>query len=178
MASVTGKGGSLSEAFRNAFARPSYTAKGAVAQFKHLMQTEAGRQSLVDAGLGAVQQTRRRWLGGKQNPGKANANAIHTAYEAMRRGEIPRAVMSGKMRITGRVGTGTDIRERGTPGHAPLLVDLSQGTWTRVDRLWNSDIIGDAEFDDVLSEDLIEPDIGGSDNWFFPGSSYTIKFSY
>jgi hypothetical protein len=178
MASVTGRGDSFSGAFRNAFARPSYTAKGAVAQFKHLMKTEAGREALADAGLGAVPQTRRRWVGGRQKPGKANAAAIQSAYETMRRGEIPRAVMTGKMRITGRVGTGSDIRERGTDSHAPLLIDLSRGTWTRVDRLWNSDIIGDAELDDLLSEDLIEPDIGGSDTWFFSGGSYTVKFEY
>jgi hypothetical protein len=188
MAKATGRGGSLGEAFREALGaaghppRPSYTAKSAVAQYKHLMKTEAGRQALDDAGLTAVPQTRKRWLGGgqkPQKPGKKNAAAIHAAYESMRRGSFPAAAKQGKMRITGRVGTGSDVRDRGTGGHAALEIDLSRGTWTRMDRAWwDDDLFGAQDLEAIISEDLIEPDIGGSDWWYFPPGNFTVELDW
>lgn len=185
MASVEGHGGSFGEAFRDALRaaaeapRPSYNARSAGAQYRHLVKTESGRRALEEAGLGAAAQTRRRWLGGGQKPGKKYAAVIGAAYEAMRRGRIPREVKEGKMRITGRVGTGPDVRERGSSGNAPLEIDLSNGDWRRLDQAWNDeDALSDLDLEAVVSEDLIEPDIGGSDWWYFPGGNYTITFIY
>jgi hypothetical protein len=184
VASVEGRGGSFGEAFRDALRaaaeapRPSYTAQSARAQYKHLIKTEAGRAALEEAGLTAAPGTRRRWFGGRQKPGKANAAIIAAAYETMRRGRIPREVKAGKMRITGRVGTGPDVRERGSAGHAPLEVDLSNGSWDRLDQAWNDGAIDDFEIEEIVSADLIEPDIGGSDWWYFPGGNYTVTFTY
>jgi hypothetical protein len=184
MASVQGRARSMAEAFREALRaagsgpRKSYTAKSPAARYRHLMSTRTGSEALEQAGLTAAPQTRRRWLGGRQKPGKANASVINGVYEALARGRIPDALKAGKMRVTGRVGTGSDIRERGRQGNAPLLVDLSNGYWGNIDQAWDSDIIGDVEFEDMISVDLIEPDIGGSDNWFFPGSDYIVQFDY
>ena len=186
MASATGKGDSFGAAFRAALGSAglgpltSYNAKSAAAQYKHLTKTAAGRQALADAGLTAAPQTRRRWLGGRQKPNKANTAVIGEIYAAIARGhrQIPSAIKTRKMHITGRLGTGSDIRDRGSTGHAPVEVDLSHGDWTRLDQIWDSDLVGDFELDDLLSEDLIEPDIGGSDTWFFPGQSYTVKFTF
>jgi hypothetical protein len=184
MAESTGRGGSFAEAFRAALGavaeppRPSYKAKSAEAQYKHLASTRRGRAALQAAGLTATRQTQQRWLTGKQKPSKANGAKIASAYGEMRRGGIPRAVKAGEMQITGRVGTGRDIRNRGTGRQSPLKVRLSRGRWGRIERLWNTDLIGDGDLEDMISEDLIEPDIGGSDNWFFPGGNYTVTLDY
>lgn len=184
MASVDGHGSSFGEAFRDALTaaadapRPSYNARSPAAQYKHLMKTESGRRALEEAGLGAAPQTRRRWLGGGQKPSKRYAAVIGAAYEAMRRGRIPREVKGGKMRITGRVGTGPDVRDRGTSGNAPLEIDLSNGDWDRLDQAWNDDGVDDYDIEEIVSADLIEPDIGGSDWWYFPGGNYTVTFIY
>jgi hypothetical protein len=39
-------------------------------------------------------------------------------------------------------------------------------------------VIRDVELEDIISVNLIEPDIGGSDNWFFPGGNYTVDIDY
>jgi hypothetical protein len=185
MAKATGHGSSIGEALRAALSaaghppRPSYTAKGATAQYKHLMKTEAGRQALDAAGLTAVPQTRRRWaILGNQKPGKANAAKIHAAYESMRRGSFPASVKAGKMEITGRVGTGTDVRNRGSAGQAPLRIDLSRGNWARIDGSWWDDDVDDMDFSEVVGEDLVGEDLEGSDWWYFPGTSYTITLDF
>ena len=186
MASVSGHGSSFGEAFRDALhqagaeaPRRSYTAKSANAQYKHLMKTERGRAALEDAGLTAAAGTRRRWFKREQKPGKQYAAVIGAAYDALRRGRIPSEVKQGKMHITGKVGTGTDVRERGSQGNAPLEIDLSRGDWDRLDKDWADEgILPDFDLEAVVSEDLIEPDIGGSDWWYFPPSSFTIKFTY
>src|SRR5690349_716579 len=122
MASTQGRDRSMAEAFREALRnagagpRKSYTAKSPSARYKHLMKTREGREALADAGLTAAPQTRRRWLHGRQKPGKANAAVINAVYEALARGRVPDALKQGKMRVTGRVGTGSDIRERGHQG--------------------------------------------------------------
>jgi hypothetical protein len=184
MASAEGRGRSMAEAFREglraagAGPRVSYTAKSPAARYKHLMSTRAGRDALEQAGLPAVRQTRRRWIAGRQKPGRANAAVINAVYEALSYRPIPDALKAGKMRITGRVGTGSDIRERGRQGNAPLLIDLSNGYWGNIDRAWDDDSVGDVELENMISDDLIIPDIGGSDNWYFPGSDYKVEFDY
>jgi hypothetical protein len=185
MASAQGSGESFGEALRATIReaseppRTSYTARSAAAQYKHLMRTQSGRDALAEAGLTAAPQTRRRWVAHRQNPGRANAAKIHEAYDTMTRGRIPRAVKEGKMRITGRVGTGPDVRDRGTRGSAPLEIDLSRGNWTRIEQGWADEgTLSNRRLEEVASEDLIEPDIGGSDWWYFPGGSYIIEISY
>jgi hypothetical protein len=192
VAEATGHGGSFAEAFRDALdaavraaggaggaPRSSYTARSPRAQYKHLASTARGRQALQDAGITAAPQTRRRWLTGRQNPGKANREAIAEAYRAMQRGGIPDSVRRRDFEIKGRVGTGSDIRDRGTRTHAPLRIRGRSGTWNRLDAIYRSgewDLLGDGGVEDLISEDLIEADIGGSDGWFFPGGSYTVTF--
>jgi hypothetical protein len=184
MAEATGSGSSFADAFRAALTavahapRASYTARSARAQYRHLMNTRAGRAALGQAGLAAAAQTQRRWLAGRQKPGRANRAIITAAYQAMQQGGIPRSVKSGAMSIRGRVGTGTDIRNRGTGSNAELRIDLSHGQWDRIEPLWDDDLTDDEDLEDMISEDLIEPDIGGSDNWYFPGSGYTVTLTY
>jgi hypothetical protein len=186
VASGTGTGGSFGEAFRDLISstaepgRVSYTAKSARSQYKHLTRTARGRAALEQAGLTAAPQTIRRWRGGKQKPGKANSGIIAAAYRVMRQGGIPSSVKTGTMKIAGRVGTGSDVRDRGTPGNAELKINLSRGRWARIDAAWQLDgfaSFSDEELEDLVSETLIEPDIGGSDWWYFPGGSYTITLS-
>lgn len=184
MANAEGRGSSFGEAFRASIhaagggPRKSYTAQSATAQYKHLMRTHQGRDALGQAGLGAAQQTQRRWVRGVQKPGRTNASIIHGVYAALARGRIPDSVRNGTMKITGRIGTGTDIRNRGSGGNAPLLIDLSEGDWGDVEAALNDDLVSDLDLEDIVSEKLIEPDIGGSDTWFFPGGSYTVSLSY
>jgi hypothetical protein len=186
VASSRGTGGSFGEAFRAglraaATPRASYTAQGSVAQYKHLMKTAAGREALAAVGMTAAGQTRRRWLGGRQNPGKANAGKIGAAYTAMQKGfgSLPKGIRNGKMHITGSVGTGRDIRDRGSRGNARLEINLQAGDWTRIDRLWwDDDLISDLDLEDVVADDLVDADIETSEPWYFGGSSYTIDFTY
>lgn len=197
MAKATGHGSSFAAAFRDALsqvARPprlSYTAKSGPAQFKQLARTARGRAALEEAGLTAARQTQRRWIGGKQKPSKANAAKISAAYLVIQRGQIPRPVKRGEMLINGRVGTGSDVRNRGSSGNAPLKVSLGNGNWDRIEAAWRSGAIrpgaddeedggelDDADLEDLISEDLIEEDIGGSDNWYFPGGGYTVTITY
>lgn len=184
MASAEGRGSSFADAFRDAIRaagggpRKSYTAQSPRARYNHLMRTHTGRDALEQAGLTAAHQTQRRWARGVQNPGKANAAVINAVYETLARGRIPDDVKNGKMRITGRVGTGSDIRERGSAGNAPLLVDLSEGDWDEVEDALFSDLTDDAGLEDMISRDLIEPDIGGSDSWFFSGGNYKVELDY
>jgi hypothetical protein len=196
VSTTDGRGGTLGAAFRNAISRVSrpprvsYTAKSSRAQWRHLSRTKAGRQALEAAGVSPSPQTLRRWAAGTQQPGKANASKITAAYRTMRLGEIPPALKRGDMKITGRVGTGNDIRERGTHPHSALLIDLGHGDWDRIDAAWalegfgsffddEDDSDGGGEFlEDLISEDLISEDIGGSDGWYFPGGSYTVTITY
>jgi hypothetical protein len=115
----------------------------------------------------------------------------------MRRGGVPDWFKRGEMRITGRTGTGGDVRDRGTEGKAPLLIDLGSADsrrprspalrtpppedpegsyWDHFERRLEEDP-DDDELEDLIGEDLIEPDIGSSDGWDFPGAAYTVVIS-
>lgn len=37
-------------------------------------------------------------------------------------------------------------------------------------------LVGDVELEGRISSDLIEPDIGGSGNWYFPESDCIVEF--
>lgn len=200
MAKAESSGSSLGAAFRAAIKqvaeppRISYTARSPLAQYKHLGRTARGQAELTHAGLTAAPQTIRRWLTGRQKPGKANAAKISTAYAVLRRGGIPTSVKHGGMTITGRVGTGRDVRNRGSGGQAPLKINLSAGNWGRIEAAWQQGLFGplfgedeedeeawgldDEDLEDMISEDLIEPDIGGSDGWYFPGGGYTVTLNF
>lgn len=185
MARSKGRGSSFADAFRDAITaagghgpRKSYTAQSPSARYNHLMRTKGGRDALEQAGLAAAPGTRARWAKGTQKPGKQYSGVINAVYEVMKRGSIPDSVKNGKMRITGRVGTGTDIRDRGSDNNAVFLIDLSEGEWDDVEKAVFDDLVGDAELEDMISEHLIEPDVSGSDTWFFPGSNYTVELDY
>jgi hypothetical protein len=144
------------------------------------MKTDAGREALAAVGMTAAGQTRRRWVFGRQNPGKANAGKIGAAYTAMQNGygSLPKGLKNGKMHITGMVGTGRDIRDRGHGHNARLEVNLQAGSWTRIDRMWWDDDIDDLDLEDVISDDLLDPDIPVSDPWYFGGAAYIVDFSW
>jgi hypothetical protein len=102
----------------------------------------------------------------------------------MRKGGIPDWVKSGKMHITGRVGYGPDVRDRGTGTNVPLEVDLSKGQgrryiepgpgthWDAIEEQWED--LDDEDLEDLIGEELISEDIGDSYGWDFPGGSYTV----
>lgn len=196
MAEVTGSGGSLAQAFRAAIAqaslgaaRPSYRLRSPAAQYRQLSRTRLGRQALEQAGVSPTARTRARWLSHVQRPSRSNTDAIRRAYGAMQHGGIPDWVKrSPEAKISGSVRTGSDERDRGTEGHAPLLVNLDAGNESRIregdpDRThWDAieeALARDADDDelDELLGDLIAEDIPPSDFWEFPGSSYTVVIS-
>lgn len=195
MAEVTGSGASLGQAFRNAIGavslggpRPSYTARQPVAQARQLTGTRRGKEAMTAAGVRATPRTVRGWLSGKHQPSKRNREALGRAYGAMQRGGIPDWVKQAELKITGRVQTGSDVRNRGTEGHAPLRVDMGAfnkpRTYTRGEEgsIWDAieealeEGADDDELEDLISEG-IEADVGGSDGWEFPGGGYTVVFS-
>ena len=195
MASVSGDGSSLGGAFRAAIksvslgkARSSYNAVSPRAQFRKLASTAAGRRALQQAGVGGNARARAAWLGGGRSPSKANATAISRAYGAMRQGGIPEWVKNGKMEITGEVSHGgTDRRERGRDGTAPLRVDLSGGNgppmnshdypdpsiWEAIERAIEEE--DDDYLEELIGEELLpaDDDLGGY-AWGFPGGSYGV----
>lgn len=192
---VTASGRSLAQAFRNALGavslgspRRSYTARQPVAQARQLTGTRLGREAMRDAGVRATPRTVRGWLTGKHQPSKANREALGRAYGAMQRGGIPEWVRHAELKITGQVQTGSDRRDRGAQGHAPLRVDMDRFNDTRRFRHGDDRTFWDAieealeqELDDADIEELIadgiEADIGGSDGWDFPGAAYTVTFT-
>jgi hypothetical protein len=195
MPEIRGQGGSLAAAFRNAVAsvslgkpRESYQAKGWHAQVRQLMGTDKGYQAMGDAGAHATRRTLAGWLAQDHAPNKANRAAIDRAYRAMQRGGLPEWVKRADMKITGRVKTGPDERDRGSDGNAPLLVDLSAGNrsrlkhgepershWDVIDDALAGDV-DDDDLDEMLS-DLIAEDIPPSDIWEFPGGNYSVSIS-
>lgn len=164
-------------------ARPSYRAQSPVARARQLQATRLGRDAMRDAGVKATPRTIRGWLTGRHQPSKANREALARAYDAMRRGGIPEWVKSADMKISGVCKTGEDARDRGSDGHAPLLVDMSKFSMYYDDRTyWQAieDAIAEGASDEDLEEllaEAIEQDIGGSDTWEFPGSAYTVTFT-
>jgi hypothetical protein len=195
VASTEGQGGSLGGAFRAAIktvslgkARTSYTAVSPRAQFRKLASTAAGRRALGQAGVGGTARTRSAWLAGARAPSKANAAAIGRAYGAMRQGGIPEWVKHGKMEITGEVTHGgTDRRDRGSQGTAPLRVELSGGggppmnaqdypddsIWEAIERAIEEE--DDDYLEELIGEELIPADDGvGGYDWGFPGGSYGV----
>jgi hypothetical protein len=197
MPEVTGSGGSLAAAFRDALAkaslgraRPSYRARSPRAQYRQLSRTATGRRALEQAGVTGTRRTQAAWLAGARSPSKANAAAIGRAHEAMRRGGIPDWVKSGEMRVTGRTRTGRDDRDRGDrnplrinldhaddnmPSRPALHTPPAEGDsyWDHFERMLAGEP-DDDELEDLISEDLIEPDIGSSDGWDFPGGAYSV----
>jgi hypothetical protein len=169
-------------------ARPSYTRARPAAQYRQLARTAAGRRALEQAGVSPSARTRARWLDRSQRPAAGNAAGIRRAYDAMRRGGIPEWVKRGEMKISGRVRTGTDERDRGSQGHAALRVNNNAGNRSRMKQgepertHWEAieEALEDDADDDDLDEllgDLIAEDIPPSDAWEFPGGGYTVVIS-
>ena len=169
--------------------RRSYKAKNAVPQARQLASTRRGAEALRAAGVHATRRTQRAWLTGKRQPNKANREAIGRAYDAMKNGGIPQWIKHGKMTISGEVSHGTDVRDRGHGGTAPLLVDLSGGSRSPMNRqdfpantIWDAIEDGIAEdadddyLDELIGEELLpaDDDLGGY-SWGFPGGGYTVS---
>ena len=159
--------------------RSSYTRTTTLGQFRQLFATESGYKALAAAGLNVRQaRTIQGWLEGTSQPNKANAEAINRAYAGMRRGGVPDWVKSATMSITGQVGTGRDVRDRGNDGSAPLHVDLSAGNWAPVQGALDDDELDDDDLEELIAEELIAEDIGdGSDGWGFPGGAYVVTIT-
>ena len=187
MPTVSGRGGSLGAAFRDAVrqvslgaARESYDRVTAVGQFRQLFGSEKGYAALGGAGLDVRQaRTFRGWLDGTSQPNKANAAAISKAYRAMQRGGVPGWATDAKMSISGLVGAGRDVRDRGSGGNAPLRIDLGQGDFRGVAEAAMDDDYDDDDLDDLIGEELVAADVGDtSGGWSFPGGAYTVSISY
>ena len=187
MPTVSGRGGSLGAAFRDAVrqvslgaARESYDRVTAVGQFRQLFGSKKGYAALGGAGLDVRQaRTFRGWLDGTSQPNKANTTAIHKAYRAMAAGGVPGWAVDAKMSISGQVGAGRDVRDRGSGGNAPLRIDLGQGDFRGVAEAAMDDGYDDDDLDDLIGEELVEADIGDtSGGWSFPGGAYTVSISY
>lgn len=82
-----------------------------------------------------------------------------------------------RIEIYGRVRTGADDRNRGA-GCAPFRIDGTRGDWTRMRAAWEAEDVNAAMFEEWLTYDVIELDIGeGSDEWEFPGDAYRIDLT-
>ena len=129
------------------------------------------------AGLEVKQKrTLEGWLDGTSHPNKANAEAINRAYKDMQRGGLPGWFKKGQMSISGQVGNGNDVRDRGSHGHAPLRVELSGGNMSRVESGLDRDGTEEVDWDE-LAGDLVDEDLPSSGGWEFPGSSYSVTVS-
>jgi hypothetical protein len=183
--SATGSGDSLGEALLAAIAaaagsdRPgeyrSYTATGWHAQLSKLTSSGRGYQAAESVGLSASARTLKAWLSEQQTPSPANRSLIERAYRAMA-GRWPGAAIEGKdIRITGRVGIGSDVRARGTAGAAPFLIDGSAGSWDAIRDEWQSGEPDAEQVEDDFIEDVLEADLGeATEEWSFPGGGYTV----
>lgn len=180
---ASGTGDSLGRALVNALAaaaggtigvRRSYTAKGWHAQISKLTSSDRGYQAAQAAGLSVNHRTLVDWLAERREPSKANQSLIAKAYSLMA-GRWPSEVEGRKFEISGEVGTGGDTRDRGSAGHAPLVIDTTPAHWSRMRQAWEAGEVDPDDFEDWFIEDVIEEDIGeGSDGWDFPGGSYTV----
>lgn len=179
----SGNGSSFGEALINAVSAAaggqvgeyrSYTAKGWHAQLSKLTSSGRGYQAAADVGLTATAKTLKGWLAEKVVPTPANRLKIAEAY-ALMAGHWPPGVEGQDIRITGKVGIGGDVRERGTAGKAAFLVDGSVGSWQRIKDEWRT---GDPDPEDIegyFIEDLLEADLGeATEEWSLPGTSYTV----
>ena len=185
MPTVSGRGGSLGAAFRDAVRqvslgapRESYTRTTTEGQFRQLFGSDKGYKAMEAAGMDVRQsRTFQGWLDGTSHPNRANAQAITRAYRAMAAGGVPGWAVDAKMSITGQVGAGRDVRDRGSGGNAPLRIDLGQGDFRGV-----AGVAGDADdddLDDLIGEELVAADVGDtSGGWSFPGGAYTVSISY
>ncbi|MFF8495202.1 hypothetical protein ACF06O_30745 [Streptomyces albidoflavus] len=182
---VKGHGGSLGAALVALLAemadgtvgvRTSYTAKGWHAQISKLTSSGRGYQAAEKAGLSVKEKTLKAWLADQVTPTRANQDLIAKAYMIMR-GRWPSEIEQRReIRISGIVKIGSDVRERGTKGSAPLAVDGSVGQWSELRRMWESgDVAAEAvEAEFILS--VIEEDLGeSSEAWEFPGPRYVVE---
>jgi hypothetical protein len=178
-----GEGDSLGRALINALAdaaggtvgvRKSYTAKGWHAQISKLTSSPRGYQAAEAAGLSATARTLKAWLAQDVEPNAANQRKIAEAYAIMA-GRWPDGIERQDVSIKGTVQIGDDVRDRGSQGHAPLLVDGRAGNWDRMKRAWAAGEVDEDDFEDWFVEDILEADLGeSSEPWEFPGSAYTV----
>jgi hypothetical protein len=114
------------------------------------------------------------WLAERREPSKANQEKIAKAYGFMA-GRWPAEIERRKVEITGEVRIGRDVRTRGQRGHAPLIVDGSQGDWSRMQEAWEDGEPDEDDFEEWFIEDVLEADLGeSSEPWEFTGADYTV----
>lgn len=183
---ATGRGSSLGAALINAIAqyadgvvgvRRSFTAKGWHAQISKLTSSPRGYEAAAKAGLSVNKRTLMDWLAERREPSKANQERIAKAYAIMA-GRWPAEVEYKEIRITGEVSIGDDTRDRGSAGHAPLVIDGSAGApfaWSDMRSAWNRGEVHPDEFEEWFMG-VIEADLG---EWSIPpefgGSAYTVE---
>lgn len=172
-------GRALIEAWGDDPRKKSYTATGWHAQISKLTQHSRGAWAADRAGLDVSHTTVVRWLSyagpEDQAPSKENQSKIAEAYGLLAGGIWDPANERRDYRIKGRVKTGSDDRERGTNGQAPLLIDGRSGNWTRIREAYETGEITEDEAEEWFISDVIVEDIGdGSDGWEFPGPSYSV----
>lgn len=181
---MAGSGGSLGEALIDALAAEaggqvgvlkSYTAVGWHAQISKLTSSPRGYQAAATEGLSVNRKTLMDWLTERRAPNAQNQRKIASAYRRMG-GSWPAHIERREVKVSGKVGMGLDVRERGTPDASPFLIDGSAGSWSRMKEAWESGEPDPEDFEEWFIEDVIEEDIGeGSEPWEFPGTSYTVK---
>lgn len=180
---TAGTGGSLGQALINALAkeaggvvgaRRSYTAQSWHAQLSKLTSQPRGYEAAEKAGLSATARTLRAWLSDPDYPiRRSDREKIARAYGIMA-GRWPGDPR--KVDISGQVKIGPDVRTRGEKGRAPLRVDGSDGSWSRIREAWESgEELDPGDVEDWFIEDVLEADLGESSQPYeFPGGGYTV----
>lgn len=152
---LRGEGNTLGEAIVSALRGAWSRRKPAVswhAQLSQLTKTIRGQDILA-----RFTNPRRwvAWLSEEVTPSADSRASIERAYRMMLGAA---EVKTGKAEIRGRVAVGTDVRDRGTPPHAPLRIDHRNGHWGRFEPAWLAGV-EPWELEDIYIEDVIMYDI-------------------
>lgn len=156
--------------------RTSYNKTGWHAQLSKLTDSVRGYQALDKAGLDVKPRTLVTWLSDAEYPvRKGYREQINAAYQRLAGGRFPDRWRTKTFAISGRVTMGTDTRERGSEGHAPLRINGTQGVWDRIETGFRTGRLTTDQLEEYFTEDVIYPDIGpGAEYMDFDGTSYQV----
>jgi hypothetical protein len=147
----------------------SYKAKGWHAQISALTGNRRGDAAATAVGLNPSRATLVAWLAERQEPSKANREKIDAAYSALAR-RFPAQMKEAVLKITGEIEAGpNDVR------HRTLKINGKRGDWDAIEEAWDNGTLTPEKFEELYIFDVIVPDIGVSETFEFPGSSYDIQ---
>lgn len=157
----------------------TYNRKGWNAQLRQLGGTARGRRLLAEHGPKVTDKTMRGWLSGKTTPRPGNRQAIQDAYQKAAQ-PFPQSLKNRQFAIKGEIGIGGErTRQRGgVGGESPLRIAAVPHGWNRIEAAYISGDLDEETAEEYFIEDIIEEDLGmTTDEWNFPGSSYTIDYA-